>query len=145
MNVPFSHHLKSLRIAAKLTNDELARLAKVPESLISGLQNDNRRVGEYQARKIGTALQLTGEALEAFIYAAIDGCTQKVLREAQPYPAALLNLLAMQLHRAGFDSDSIHHMTVVGNEHKRDINLTFGDGQRATLNTQLVISSSLRP
>ena len=49
MNEPFSTQLYRLRTNAHLTNAQLAEHAEVPESLISGLQNNNRRVGEYQA------------------------------------------------------------------------------------------------
>jgi hypothetical protein len=134
----FSQTLQALRASAKLTNHELARLADVPASLISGLQHDNRRVGEYQARKIGTALRLSGDALEQFIYDAISGCTEKVLNEAKQYPAQLLNLLAVQLSRAGIPADSIQHFNILGDEHSHDINFTLGSGKTATLRTQLV-------
>lgn len=138
MQPSFSTHLKNLRLQAKLTNHELARRANVPESLISGLQNENRRVGECQARRIGVALMLSGESLEQFIYAAIDTSTEKVLVEAQGYPAAILNFLAVQLNRAGFVAESLRDLAVTGDEHERDLKLTFDDGRRVALKTQLV-------
>jgi hypothetical protein len=116
----------------------LARLAEVPESLISGLQNDNRRVGEYQAIKIGKALKLHGEQLEQFIYDAINGCTEKVLNEAKPYPSRLLNLVALQLHRAGILAESISDCTVSSDEFGQDVTLSLGSGKKAKLRTQLV-------
>jgi len=138
MNEPFSSQLYRLRTNAKLTNAELARRADVPESFISGLQNDNRRVGEYQAGKIGRALNLEGEQLERFIYDAINTCTEKVLNEAKPYPAQLLNHLALQLQRAGISAAAIAAMTVDGDLHDQDIRLTLNNGSQATLRTQLV-------
>ena len=138
MNASFSSQLKQLRTSANFTNKELARLADVPESLISGLQNDNRRIGEFQALKIGRALQLQGETLEQFVLDAINHCTEKILNEAQPYPAALLNLLAVQLSRAGISADNIAGMNVHGDLFKQDITLTLTSGSSATLKTQLV-------
>ena len=138
MNSPFSQTLQTLRADAKLTNYELACLADVPESLISGLQNNRRRVGEYQARKIGKALKLTGEALEDFVYSAVNTCTEKILTDAKPYPSRLLNLVALQLHRAGIRAESIFDCNVAGDEHEQDVTLTLGSGRTATLKTQLV-------
>lgn len=138
MNIPFSLQLQQLRASAKLTNNELAQLADVPESLISGLQNNNRRVGEYQARKIGKALKLSEERLESFILQAINTCTEKVLEEAKGFPAELLNLLAQQLNRAGIRAESIHTFTVVGDESEQDVTLHLGNGRRAVLTTHLI-------
>jgi transcriptional regulator with XRE-family HTH domain len=138
MNTPFSQTLQELRANARLTNNELARLADVPESLISGLQNDHRRVGEYQAMKIGKALKLKGETLEQFIYDAINTCTEKLLNTAKPYHSQLLNLVALQLHRAGIPADSIQDFSVAGDEHAQDVTLLLGSGRTATLKTQLV-------
>src|SRR5450631_4108997 len=129
MNLPFSTQLQTLRANAKLTNNELARLAEVPESLISGLLNNNRRVGEYQAMKIGRALKLTSENLEDFVYSAINTCTEKILNTAKPYPSQLLNLVAVQLHRAGIPAESIHDFNMAGDERNQDVTLTFGSGR----------------
>jgi transcriptional regulator with XRE-family HTH domain len=133
MNNTFSSHLQQLRKNATLTNRELADLADVPESLISGLQNNNRRVGEYQARKIGLALKLEGAALDDFIYEAINTCTEKVLDAFVGYPAELLNLLASQLRKAGILPETIYDYTVSDG----DVSLTLTDGKKATLLTQL--------
>jgi hypothetical protein len=138
MNEPFSSQLYRLRTNAKLTNAGLAQRADVPESLISGLQNDNRRVGEYQARKIGRALNLHGERLEEFVLRAIDTSTEKILNDAKPYPAELLNLLAMQLRGAGIHADAIHAFDITGSQNVQDIHLTLNSGRQATLKTQLV-------
>ena len=134
----FSRTLQALRTSAKLTNHELARLAEVPESLISGLQNDNRRIGEYQAMKIAKALKLSGEKLEQFIYDAINGCTEKILNTAKPYHSQLLNLVAVQLHRAGIPANSIRDFDISGDEQCQDVTLILGGGKKATLRTQLL-------
>ena len=138
MSEPFSCYLYCLRTKAKLTNAQLAQRADVPESLISGLQNDNRRVGEFQAGKIGRALGLAGDALDHFIYEAIDNCTEKVLNDAKSYPSRLLNLLAMQLRQAGIAAEAIWDYTIQGDEQEKDITLTLSGGRQATLKTQLV-------
>jgi len=138
MNEPFSSQLQRLRTVARLTNSELARLAGVPESLISGLQNDNRRVGEMQARKIAGALRLTGNVLEDFILHAINTSTEKVLNESKPYHARLLNHVATQLREAGISAESISRFTVKGNQYEQDVILILNSGCTATLRTQLI-------
>lgn len=138
MRIPFSLQLQTLRNNARLTNRELARLADVPESTISGLQNGNRRIGEVQARKLAMAFHFTGNDLEQFVLDAIDTCSEKVLNESKPYPARLLNLLAVQLHRAGIEAASIRHFTVSGSEKEHDVAIVLNNGTKATLKTQLV-------
>lgn len=138
MHEQFSSHLLKLRTKARLTNEQLAALANVPESLISGLQNNNRRVGELPAIRIGKALNLTGEDLEHFIYLAINTSSRKVLNEAKGYPAQLLNLLAVQLRQAGILAESIRDYAVLGDEHQQDVTLTLNSGKKAILKTQLV-------
>ncbi|HEY3899599.1 MAG TPA: helix-turn-helix transcriptional regulator [Chthoniobacter sp.] len=138
MNEPFSTQLYRLRTNAKLTNAQLAERADVPESLISGLQNDNRRVGEYQANKIGTALNLHGEQLEQFVLRAIDTSTEKVLKEAREYPAELLNLIAKQLKRAGICAPAIQNFNIEGDESEQHVTLSLDGGRHATLRMQLV-------
>ena len=88
----FSNKLNTLRKARNLTIQELAKLSAVSQPLISSLEHGHRVIGEYTASKIGTALQLNGEELEDFIYLAINGCTEKVLKSSKNYPAEILNL-----------------------------------------------------
>lgn len=140
MNELFSTQLYRLRTNAKLTNAALAQRADVPASLISGLQNDNRRVGELQARRIGRALNLHGEQLEEFVLRAIDTCTEKILQEAKPYPAELLNLIAIQLNRAGVAAHGIADLAIDGTNTEQEISLTLHDGKQATLKTHLVLN-----
>lgn len=130
--------LTTLRTNARLTNRELARISDVPESTIAGLQSGSRRIGELQARKLGTAFRLEGEALEQFILQAIDTCTEKVLCEAKDYPAGLLNLIARQLRKAGICADSICDFEISGDERKQDVTLALGSGRTATLTTHLL-------
>ncbi len=132
----FSQKLSNLRQQANLTNQELADLAHVPASLIAGLQSGKRQIGEYQARKIGKALNLNGRALEEFVYAAIDNCTEKVLKAFVPYPAELLNLLARILNHAGIGPQHISHCMI--NAEGADIILS--NGSKAKLVTQYLPS-----
>lgn len=133
----FPETLNTLRRSAQLTNRELARKAKVPESLISGLQNGNRRVGETNARQIAHALELTGEQLEDFVLEAIDTSTRKLLKEAQDYPSRLLNLVAHQLRRAGVVPELVTNYTVTGNEQDR-VTLLLADGRKALIAMNLI-------
>src|SRR5687767_14137920 len=88
---PFSTLLTTLRTEAHLSNRELARLAKVPASLVGALQSGKRRVGELQARKIAGALKLMGPQLDDFVFAAVNTCTEKVLEQSKPFPAEVIN------------------------------------------------------
>jgi transcriptional regulator with XRE-family HTH domain len=136
-NTPFPETLSNLRKAAKLTSRELARLAEVPESFISGLQNGRRCIGEVQARKIAKALNLTANDLDAFVIQAIDTCSEKVLHDSQDYPAEVLNLLARQLAQAGILANSILQYKVSGDEHRQDLTILLGTGDTAVLKTHL--------
>lgn len=133
----FSTKLTELRTAAKLTNYELARIADVPESMIAGIQSGRRRVGEHQARKLGTALRFSGEALEQFILHAIDTSEEKILNEAKPYPAVLLNLLARQLNKSGVCAEAICDCRVNGDLNRQDVTLNLNSGRQLNLTTQL--------
>lgn len=136
----FSETLTKLRTRAGLSNRDLAALAEVPHSFIAGLQSGRRRVGEHQARKIGLALGLTGEALDDFILSAVDTCTEKLLADAQGYPASLLNLVARQLRSAGIPPESLSGCECTGNGSKQSIRLQLQNGQTANLSTILAFS-----
>jgi len=133
---PFSEQLSILRQDAQLTNQELADDAAVPASLIAGLQSGKRRIGEYQARKIGVALNLDGQALESFIYDAINNCSEKVLEESKGYPAELLNLLARQLRSAGVLPNNVTGWNV----QKNAADLVLSNGGKAHLETVLTVT-----
>ena len=108
----FSAELTTLRQNAKLTNRELGELARVPHSLIAGLQSGRRAVGECQARRIAVALNLRNDALEAFVLRAINTCTEKVLTAAKDYPAEFINFLPMKLRASGITPNRIHYFSV---------------------------------
>jgi transcriptional regulator with XRE-family HTH domain len=133
----FPESLNTLRRRAQLTNRELARKARVPESLISGLQNGNRRVGETNARQIAEALELSGEQMEEFVLQAIDTSTRKLLKDAQGYPSALLNLVASQLRRAGVMPDLVTNYAVAGADQDR-VTLLLADGRKALIAMSLI-------
>ena len=77
MNNTFGNKLNELKIARGLSSVELAQKAGISEGLLSGLIHDQRVIGEYSAKKIGNALQLTADELESFVYAAINNCSEK--------------------------------------------------------------------
>ena len=133
MNEDFADTLTRLRRAAGLTNVKLSERAAVPCSLIAGLQSGKRRVGELQARRIGQALGLKGGELDAFIFHAINQCTEKVLSVSRGYPAELLNRLALLLRKAGILPDQVHGCQVIGD----DLALKLADGQQFKLETKL--------
>lgn len=132
----FSEQLSTLRQDAQLTNQELADDARVPASLIAGLQSGKRRIGEYQARKIGKALNLDGQELESFIFNAINNCSDKVLEESKGYPAEVLNLLARQLRLAGVLPDNVTGWNV----QKNAADLVLSNGGKAHLETVLTVT-----
>jgi hypothetical protein len=98
-------------------------------------------VGEYQARKLGAALGLTGKELDNFVYKAINGCTEKVLQEAKSYPAELLNLLARQLRHAGIPPDEVHSCIVSENTRRAKVAITLNNGRKAELETKLALAA----
>ena len=136
----FSNQLKALRANANLTIEELAELADVPAYMISGLQNDTRRVGKHIARRLGRALKLTGALLQDFVSSAMDTSTESGLRKAKPYPSLPSGFLAARLSRAGIPAESIRDFNVLGDEHGNDIKFTLDSGNTVTLKTKLVFS-----
>lgn len=107
MDNTFGNKLNSLKIARGLSSVELARKAGISEGLLSGLIHDHRVIGEYTARKIGYALQLTGNELEDFIYSAINNCSEKTLLASKKYPAELINLIACKLQKEGITPNTL--------------------------------------
>lgn len=135
----FPDTLRSLRMAARLTNRQLASAANVPVSLISGLQTGKRRVGEKNARQIAEALGLTGQELDRFVFEAINTSTRKVLKESQGYPSELLNLLARQLRHAGVLPQEVDRCSISEREPKA-LTLLLSNGRLARLETQLTFA-----
>jgi len=134
----FPQILQWHRHRAGFTNAELADRARVPESLIAGLQSGKRRVGEQNALQIGQALGLHGVELEHFIYDAINTSTRKLLKEAIEYPSQLLNFTARKLLKAG-----VNPQLVANCDYSDDlgvITMKLADGRVATLETNLVLT-----
>ncbi len=136
MRIHFPNLLITLRTNAKLTNIQLAELAKVSKSIIPGLQSGKRQIGEFQARKIGAALGLTGNELQEFIYCAMNNAYDKVLAELNDYPAELINLLALQLKDAGIEPNQVVDCKVQGS----DVLIILNDGKQAHIKTQLALA-----
>ena len=107
MNKSFGQTLSDLRVKQNLTVQQLADRADVNPTLISGLQNNNRTIGENNARRIGRALELTGTELDAFVYLAINAAKDRVLEAFRTYPAEVINLVALELNRAGIGPDVV--------------------------------------
>ena len=68
-------------------------MARVPETLVSGLQNDSRKIGEVQATRIGKALGLSGNELQEFVYVALNESKGRLLNSSKIYCAEILNYL----------------------------------------------------
>ena len=134
----FGNKLNKLKIARGLSSVELARKAGISEGLLSGLIHDQRVIGEYQANKIGKALQLTGDELEEFVYSAINNCSEKVLNSCKQYPAELINLVACKLQEQGIVPDEINHC--VRKEDGADAALFLKDGRQATISLELAFA-----
>ena len=136
--ITFANTLNTLRKERHLTVRELSKLAKMGQPLISGLQQGNRRIGEYAARKLGTALQLKDEELDDFIYQAINDCSEKVLNSSKAYPAELLNLVAGELDSLGIMPDKI--TKCVRKSKNADATLILNDGRSATINLEIAVA-----
>lgn len=104
--------LKGLRHDRRMTIYQLGSIATVPASLISGLENGSRTIGENNATKIGKALGLSGHELEQFVYLALNEAAGKVLSEFQPYPAEVLNLVATELKKTGIGPESVNRCSI---------------------------------
>ena len=129
MHKTFGETLTELRTRRNLSNRGLAELAEVPYSLIPGLQSGKRRVGESRARRIGIALGLEGERLEQFVLQAINGCTEKVLKNVMGFPASLINFLPLCLRTAGILPAEVRECRAL-DDHACEIQLTNGSIRR---------------
>ena len=138
LNNTFGNKLNNLKIARGLSSAELARKCGISEGLLSGLIRDRRVIGEYQAKKIGNALQLTGNELEEFVYAAINNCSEKVLKSSKQYSAELINLVTSKLQESGITPDEINRC--VRKENGADAALTLKDGRQATISLELAFA-----
>jgi len=131
MTSTFANALTTLRTRLNLTVQDLATKAKVPPTLVSGLQSSNRHIGENNARKLGLALKLSERELETFVYSAINDCSEKVLDDCKAFPAEILNLCARNLKEQGIDGGQIDRCVLKpklqdGKEHDAVLFLTDG-------------------
>lgn len=133
----FGNYLSRLRKQSGMTNKQLANRARVPSSLIAGLQSGKRRVGEIQANKIGVALELQGNQLDSFVLSAVNTCTEKILTEAKDYPSSFLNLIARQLRLAGILPSQLTNYQIKGDATKHEVRLLLDDGRIAQLSSTL--------
>ena len=136
----FGERLNTLRSRLRLTTQQLAARANVPQSLISGLQTGNRRIGEDNARKIGQALGLNAWEMEEFIYLAINDSAEKVLNGHKRYPAEVLNLVAAELHQNGIAPEEVGRCILhptLGNGQTPDAAIYLRDGRSATIEVKI--------
>ena len=136
-NGEFGKTLSRLRERAELSNRQLADRADVPHSLIAGLQSVRRRVGEMQALRIGNALGLTAGELDGFVLAAVNTCTEKVLKSSLDYPSSFLNLIAKQLRVAGILPQHFSNFQINGDGSGQEVKLYLNDGRIAQLSSTL--------
>lgn len=136
----FAKQLQELRKEKLLTVKELGDRAKVPSTLISGLQSGQRSVGENNATRIGQALGLEGDQLRAFVYAALNEAKRKALSAANEYPSEIVNHLPFMLHSAGIEAAEIEAIEEAANETGTELTIRLPQGRNATLKTELICS-----
>ena len=104
----FKDLLKSKRKELGLTSKELSKQAAVSESLLSGLQSGNRRIGEKQASRIASALGLMEQERSDFIFMAMNESRQRILASSKAYPVEILNSLPGLLRNKGVLPENIN-------------------------------------
>jgi transcriptional regulator with XRE-family HTH domain len=142
MHTTFAQTLNRLRKERGLTNEQLAKAARVPSTLISGLQNNNRTIGENNAARIGKALGLFGDTLRDFVFLALNEARGKVLEEYRTYPAEVINLVAIGLQAAGISANEISHCDLhpVSKNRNNDADalLYLNNGKTASINVEVI-------
>jgi len=103
----FKYLLKSKRKELGLTSKELSELASVSESLLSGLQTGNRRIGEKQASRIASGLGLLGDEHSDFVFMAMNESRDRILDLSEDYPVEILNFLPVLLRKKGISPEMI--------------------------------------
>jgi len=133
------NHFKELLISKRkelgLTSKELSKLASVSESVLSGLQSGNRRIGEKQASRIASALNLKGQEEIEFIFMAMNESTQRLLESSTSYPVELLNSLPYLLRNHGVSPEIISSARIF--DSFLEINLYSGDVLRLHVHLSL--------
>ena len=131
----FKDLLKSKRKELGLTSKELSKQAAVSESLLSGLQSGNRRIGEKQASRIASALGLINQDERDFIFMAMNESTQRLLESSKAYPVEILNSLPGLLRKKGILPENINSARIF--DTFLEISLESGDVVRVYVNLSL--------
>lgn len=121
----FKDLLISTRKQQGLTAKELSKRASVSESLLSGLQNGNRRIAEKQASRIANALELTGSQKLEFVYLAMNESSDRLLESSRNYPVEILNSLPGLLRNHEVSPEMINSAHIF--DSFLEINLNSGD------------------
>ena len=131
----FKDLLISKRKALGLTSKELSKQSSVSESLLSGLQSGNRRIGEKQASRIASALGLKKQDKSDFIFMAMNESTQRLLESSKAYPVEILNSLPGLLRNKGVLPENINSARIF--DSFLEISLESGDVVRVYVNLSL--------
>ena len=131
----FKDLLISKRKALGLTSKELSKQSSVSESLLSGLQSGNRRIGEKQASRIASALGLINQDERDFIFMAMNESTQRLLESSKSYPVEILNSLPSLLRNKGVLPENINSARIF--DSFLEISLESGDVVRVYVNLSL--------
>ena len=124
------------RKALRLKGKELSKRACVPETLVSGLQNDSRKIGEVQATRIGKALGLSGNDLLEFVYMALNESKGRLLNSSKIYCAEILNYLPNLISIHGIRAEEIADAAIL----KEGIKLSLKSGSTATVSALVVLN-----
>ena len=131
----FKDLLISKRKELGLTSKELSKQAFISESLLSGLQNGNRRIGEKQASRIATALRLSGDEHREFIFLAMNGSGKRLLESSKNFPVEVLNSLPCLLRNKGIAPENINSSRIF--DRFLEISLQTGEVIRVSVNISL--------
>ena len=112
----FKEILKHERKKRRLSATKLSELSGLHVTLISGLEQGYRCIGEKSARKLSIALGLKEREQEEFIYSAIEESSDRLLKESIDYPVELLNYVPAQLQKMQVSRDLIDDLKVDENK-----------------------------
>jgi cyanate lyase len=124
------------RKALRLKGKELSKRACVPETLVSGLQNDSRKIGEIQATRIGKALGLSGNDLLEFVYVALNESKGRLLNSSKIYCAEILNYLPNLISIQGIKAEEIVDSVII----EEGIKLSLKSGSTAIVSALVVLN-----
>jgi transcriptional regulator with XRE-family HTH domain len=125
----FKELLREERQRAQLSGKQLAELANVPESLISGLQTGTRRIGEKQAARIANALSLSEPKFSRFIFTAMNESEERLLSCASRYPVEALNFVPLFMNESGVLSSQITQCNI----EKNTLEIGLETGEKLTI------------